>query len=83
VALGYAGASREASTRDPALFRRDEMARKSLGAPHWKAARPDAQQRYLETFERFMVANYAGPLRRILRAVVRDARRGTRPRATP
>src|SRR6185436_15723180 len=38
----------------------DEMARQSLGGQNWKAASEDAKKRYLETFERFMVANYAG-----------------------
>ncbi len=44
----------------PQYFDVDEMARQSLGGQQWKAASEDAKRRYLETFERFMVANYAG-----------------------
>ena len=58
--LGYAGREQKLRTVIPRYFDVDEMARKSLGAPQWKAASEDAKQRYLATFERFMVANYAG-----------------------
>ncbi len=59
LALGYAG--REEKLRDvvPGYFDIDFMARKSLGS-HWRKADPDARQRYLDAFTRFMVANYAG-----------------------
>ena len=59
VALGYAG--REERLRDvvPGFFDVDFMARKSLGS-HWRKADADARERYLDAFNRFMVANYAG-----------------------
>ena len=60
VALGYAGREQKLRTVIPKYFDVDEMARQSLGAPQWKAASDDAKRRYLDTFERFMVANYAG-----------------------
>jgi phospholipid transport system substrate-binding protein len=57
--LGYAG--REAKLKDvvPGVFDVEFMARKALGR-HWKDAEPEAQKRYVQTFSRFMVANYAG-----------------------
>jgi phospholipid transport system substrate-binding protein len=58
--LGYAGREQKLRTVIPKYFDVDEMARQSLGGPHWKAASEDEKKRYLETFERFMVANYAG-----------------------
>jgi phospholipid transport system substrate-binding protein len=60
VALGYAGREQKLRSVIPRHFDVNEMARKSLGEPQWKAASADSQRRYLETFERFMVANYAG-----------------------
>jgi phospholipid transport system substrate-binding protein len=60
VELGYDGREQKLRTVIPRYFDVSEMARKSLGAPQWKAASEDAKRRYLETFERFMVANYAG-----------------------
>ncbi len=60
VALGYAGREQKLRTVIPTYFDVPEMARKSLGEAQWKAASEDARQRYLATFERFMVANYAG-----------------------
>ena len=58
--LGYAGREQKLRTVIPKYFDVDEMARQSLGGQQWKAASEDAKRRYLETFERFMVANYAG-----------------------
>jgi phospholipid transport system substrate-binding protein len=58
--LGYAGREQKLRTVIPKYFDVDEMARQSLGGQQWKAASEDARRRYLETFERFMVANYAG-----------------------
>jgi phospholipid transport system substrate-binding protein len=58
--LGYAGREQKLRTVIPKYFDVETMAIQSLGAQQWKAASPDAQRRYLETFERFMVANYAG-----------------------
>ena len=58
--LGYAGREQKLRTVIPKYFDVDEMARQSLGGQEWKAASEDAKRRYLETFERFMVANYAG-----------------------
>jgi phospholipid transport system substrate-binding protein len=43
----------------PRYFDVNEMARKSLG-PHWSSLDAASRQRYLDTFGRFMVANYAG-----------------------
>jgi phospholipid transport system substrate-binding protein len=60
VALGYAGREQKLRSVIPRYFDVNEMARKSLGEEQWKVASPEAQRRYLETFERFMVANYAG-----------------------
>jgi phospholipid transport system substrate-binding protein len=59
-ALGYAGREQKLRTVIPKYFDVDEMARQSLGGQQWKAASDDAKRRYLDTFERFMVANYAG-----------------------
>ena len=58
--LGYAGREQKLATVIPNYFDVDEMARKALGEPQWKLASEDLRHRYLETFERFMVANYAG-----------------------
>ena len=58
--LGYAGREEKLRTVIPKYFDVDEMARQSLGGQQWKAASEDAKRRYLETFQRFMVANYAG-----------------------
>jgi len=60
VKLGYAGREQTLRTVIPKYFDVDEMARQSLGGQQWKAASEDLKRRYLETFERFMVANYAG-----------------------
>jgi phospholipid transport system substrate-binding protein len=58
--LGYAGREQKLGVTIPQHFDVETMAKQSLGGQQWKAASPDAQRRYLETFERFMVANYAG-----------------------
>ena len=60
VALGYAGREQKLRTVIPKYFDVKKMARKSLGEAQWKLASEEAKRRYLETFERFMVANYAG-----------------------
>jgi phospholipid transport system substrate-binding protein len=60
VALGYPGREQKLRTEIPKYFDVKEMARKSLGEAQWKLASEEAKRRYLETFERFMVANYAG-----------------------
>jgi len=60
TALGYAGREQKLGVVIPQYFDVDTMAKQSLGGQQWKAASPDARRRYLETFERFMVANYAG-----------------------
>jgi len=59
VALGYQGREAKLSGVIPGYFDVDFMAQKSLGS-HWKSAEPGERRRYLEAFERFMVANYAG-----------------------
>jgi phospholipid transport system substrate-binding protein len=59
VALGYAGREQKLRTAIPEYFDVDVMARKSLG-PHWNSLDADDRSRYLATFERFMIANYAG-----------------------
>lgn len=60
VALGYAGREQKLRSVVPNHFDVKEMARKSLGEAQWKLASEEEKRRYLETFERFMVANYAG-----------------------
>jgi len=59
VALGYEGREKKLSSVIPEYFDTDFMARKSLGR-HWDTADEASRKRYLETFTRFMVANYAG-----------------------
>jgi phospholipid transport system substrate-binding protein len=59
VALGYAGREQKLRSVIPRYFDLDEMARKSLG-PHWSSLDEASRQRYLDTFARFTVANYAG-----------------------
>jgi len=58
--LGYAGREQKLSEVIPKHFGGGEMARKALGEAQWKLASEDLRRRYLETFARFMVANYAG-----------------------
>lgn len=57
--LGYAGRETKLATVVPRHFDVEFMARKSLGR-YWAQADDAGRARYLETFERFMVANYAG-----------------------
>jgi len=59
VALGYSGREQKLKTVIPRYFDVNEMARKSLG-PHWNTLDDGSRQRYLDTFARFTVANYAG-----------------------
>lgn len=58
-ALGYEGRARKLESVIPRHFDVDFMARKSLGS-YWQKADESGRQRYLETFTRFMIANYAG-----------------------
>lgn len=60
TALGYSGREQKLRVTIPNYFDVETMAKQSLGGQQWKAASPEAQRRYLDTFERFMVANYAG-----------------------
>jgi phospholipid transport system substrate-binding protein len=58
-ALGYDGRAR---LLGPVIAQRFDvlfMARKAVGR-YWKDASDEERSRYLETFQRFMVANYAG-----------------------
>ena len=57
--LGYAGREQKLADVLPRHFDVEFMARKSLGR-YWAQAGEADRARYLETFERFMVANYAG-----------------------
>jgi phospholipid transport system substrate-binding protein len=57
--LGYAGREEKLGEVIPKYFDVAEMARQALG-PEWKHASDEEKRRYLETFERFTVANYAG-----------------------
>jgi phospholipid transport system substrate-binding protein len=59
VTLGYAGREQKLRTVIPEYFDVGFMAPKSLG-PHWNSLDAQSRRRYLDTFERFMVANYAG-----------------------
>jgi phospholipid transport system substrate-binding protein len=59
VELGYEGRESALRTIIPSYFDVDFMARKSLGR-HWNGADAEGRRRYLETFTRFMIANYAG-----------------------
>lgn len=57
--LGYAGREEKLADIVPRHFDVEFMARKSLGR-YWNQADEAERARYLATFERFMVANYAG-----------------------
>jgi phospholipid transport system substrate-binding protein len=59
VALGYEGRAAQLAPVIPDHFDVSFMAEKSVGR-HWKKASEGDRQRFLETFLRFMVANYAG-----------------------
>lgn len=58
-ALGYEGRVEKLAPVIPSHFDVEFMARKAVGR-HWKAASAEEKQLYLETFRRFMVANWAG-----------------------
>jgi phospholipid transport system substrate-binding protein len=60
VALGYAGREQKLRSVIPRFYDVKKMARSALSEAQWKLASEEAQRRYLETFERFTVANYAG-----------------------
>lgn len=57
--LGYEGRAAKLAPVIPAYFDVAFMARKSVGR-YWKQATEQEQRRFLEAFNRFMVANYAG-----------------------
>jgi len=57
--LGYEGRSAQLAPVIPRHFDVEFMARKAVGR-HWEKASDEEKQRYLESFGRFMVANYAG-----------------------
>jgi phospholipid transport system substrate-binding protein len=59
VELGYAGREAKLEPVIPEHYDVAFMAEKSVGR-HWKSASDSDRQRFLETFQRFMVANYAG-----------------------
>ena len=60
VALGYAGREQKLRGVIPRYYDVKKMARSALSEAQWKLASEEAQRRYLDTFERFTVANYAG-----------------------
>lgn len=57
--LGYEGRAEQLAPIIPEYFDVPFMARKSVGR-YWKDASEEDQRRFLDTFTRFMVANYAG-----------------------
>jgi phospholipid transport system substrate-binding protein len=57
--LGYQGRCDRLAATMPELFDVTFMAQKSVGR-YWKTASPEERAKLLETFERFMVSNYAG-----------------------
>lgn len=57
--LGYEGRAAKLAPAIPEYYDVAFMAEKSVGR-HWKTADPGERERFLETFLRFMVANYAG-----------------------
>jgi phospholipid transport system substrate-binding protein len=57
--LGYEGRAKRLTPVIPEYFDIEFMAQKSVGR-HWKKATEADRQRFLDTFRRFMVANYAG-----------------------
>ena len=56
VALGYAGREQKLRAVIPNYFDVREMAIKALSKTQWDLASEEDKRRYLETFERFMVA---------------------------
>jgi len=59
IELGYEGREAKLEPVIPEHYDVSFMAQKSVGR-HWKSASESERQRFLETFQRFMVANYAG-----------------------
>lgn len=59
VALGYEGRAAKLAPAIPEYYDVAFMAQKSIGR-HWKKASEADRERFLATFLRFMVANYAG-----------------------
>jgi phospholipid transport system substrate-binding protein len=57
--LGYDGRAEKLAPLVPEYFDVPFMARKSVGR-YWKELSEADQRRFLETFTRFMIANYAG-----------------------
>ena len=57
--LGYEGRAAKLAPVIPEYFDISFMARKSVGS-YWKQTDAETQQRLVDAFERFMVANYAG-----------------------
>lgn len=57
--LGYEGRARKLAPAIPRFYDVPFMAEKSIGR-YWGKATPDERKRFLDTFLRFMVANYAG-----------------------
>lgn len=57
--LGYEGRTERLTPVIPEYFDVAFMAQKSVGR-HWKKATEADRTRFVETFQRFMVANYAG-----------------------
>jgi phospholipid transport system substrate-binding protein len=58
--LKYDGRTEKLTPVIPAHFDLAFMAQKAIGRRSWRAASEEEQKLYLETFTRFMVANYAG-----------------------
>jgi phospholipid transport system substrate-binding protein len=59
VELGYEGREAKLEPVIPEHYDVAFMAEKSVGR-HWKSASESERERFLEAFQRFMVANYAG-----------------------
>jgi phospholipid transport system substrate-binding protein len=57
--LGYEGRAAKLAPAIPEFYDVEFMAQKSVGR-HWKSASEQERERFLATFLRFMVANYAG-----------------------
>jgi phospholipid transport system substrate-binding protein len=58
-ALGYSGRYERIEPVVRECFDLDFMAQKSVGR-HWKTASPEDQAQFLDSFHRYMTANYAG-----------------------
>ena len=57
--LGYAGRRERLAPVLSEVFDLGFMAQKSVGR-HWRSASPEEQQRLVQTFRRYIIANYAG-----------------------